>query len=578
MISKLLVYIKEYKWSVLLFFLFIVGEVVCELQVPRLMGSIIDNGIENSDSAYILRTGITMIAICLFAIACGIISRKQAAFVSQGFSHNLRVATFNKIQDFSFANIDRFTTASLITRLTNDINTIQSLLLQALRILSRAPIMMVTALIISLSISPKIASLLLVSMPLLVFCISILMVFTYRLFKIVQRKVDKLNRAIQENLISMRVVKSFVRKDYEEKKFRKANEELLQASLKASYIGILNSPIAGTIMNATVLVVYWVGANLIWGGEMQTGDLLAICTYITQIMFSLSMLTSILVSGARAKACAVRVGEVLDTEITITDPKVPAADAIQSSSVEFRDVSFRYEGEYGYKSVLQHVSFSVDAGETVAVLGGTGSGKSSLIKLIPRFYDPQEGAILIDGRDIREYTLSELRQNIGTVSQNNVLFSGSIRDNLLWGDNNATGEDLQAACRTAQIHDFIDSLPHDYDTLLNQDGVNVSGGQRQRLCIARALLKKPPILILDDSTSAIDTATETNLHAALKNELNGATVFIIAQRISSILHADKIILLDEGRVSAIGTHRELLNSSSIYREINQSQQKGVLAI
>lgn len=576
--QRLIPYIKGYKKAAVIGPLLMVLEVACELILPLIMANIIDIGINGGAGlAYILKMGVMMVVLAGLSMFAGVTATKFTSSASMGFGANLRKGLFDKIQEFSFADIDRFSSASLITRMTNDVNALQMMVGMALRMLVRAPVMLVAALVVCVTINARLAVVLFVIIPLMAAAIGTLMFFCHKLFGIMQKKIDNLNATVQENLVAIRVVKAFVRVAYEKTKFKKSNDELTQASLYATTRVILMQPIMTISLYAAIVAVLWLGGNQVIVGDMLVGDLSSFITYISQILMSVMMLAMSLLQFTRAQACAKRINEVFDTIPDIRDGEEVNGSALPEScgKVEFKDASFRYIATGTGDDVLAHIDLTIEPGEFVAIVGGTGVGKSSLVNLIPRFYDVTGGAVLVDGMDVRDYPIEELRNRIGMVLQTNVLFSGTIRDNLLWGKPDATEEELIQAAKNAQAYDFIMSFPDGFDTWLEQGGVNVSGGQKQRLCIARAMLRAPAILILDDSTSAVDTATEAKIRTSFKENLAGTTVIIIAQRISSVEHADKIVILDDDHIAGLGTHEELLESNKIYQEIYQSQQEGV---
>ena len=586
MIKNLSKYIAEYKKYVYLVPILVFLDVLCELSMPLLMARIVDLGIPGKDVTFITRIGIYMILLALGAILFGVLNMYYTTRVSMGFGANLRNALFEKVQAFSFNNIDRFSTASLITRLTNDVNNVQMTLMMALRMLLRAPMMLIVAFFMAYNINAELSIVLAVAIPLLALGIIAIIRVAVKLFSVMQEKIDAVNNTLQENLIGIRVVKSFVRADFEISKFKKSNDDLTEAGIRAVNIAILNMPLMILVMNGATLAIIWLGGRMVYFGTMGAGELVSFLSYIFQILFSVMMISMVILMSARAEASGKRIVEVLDTEIDIKDKPLALPEPGEQSTapvevrrgkVEFRDVAFKYDRTGSGENVLCGIDFTVEPGEVVGIVGGTGTGKSTLVNLIPRLYDVSEGTVLVDDVDVRDYPLEALREQIGVVLQKNTLFSGTIRDNLLWGNPNATQEEIETACRDAQAHDFITSVPKGYDTELGQGGVNVSGGQKQRLTIARAMLKKPKILILDDSTSAVDSATEAKIRNSFNQSLAQTTVFIIAQRISSVCEADKIIVLDDGKVVGIGTHAELISNNSIYQEINASQQEGVFA-
>ncbi len=581
MVRKILSYIQQYKKYVFIGPIFVVLEVICELSMPLLMARIVDIGIANMDLTYIWHIGIIMIVLAVAAIVFGSVNIICTSISSQGFAANIRQSLFYKIQTFSFANIDRFSTASLVTRLTNDVNVLQNTLMMSLRLLIRAPIMLVCALILAVSINGQLALILMFALPILAVAIVIIMKRGNKLYAVMQKKIDGLNSTVQENLIAIRVVKSFVRMVFEKTKFKKSNDELMQAAMKASNNIIIIMPIMMLVLNGATLAVIWFGGKMVGTQVLGTGELMGFISYIMQIMISLMMIAMIFLFLSRAKACGERVLEVLETQPDIQDASIMQIEQVLDSKVrgkvEFCNVSFKYATEGAGDAVLQDVSFVAEPGEVIGIIGGTGTGKSTLVNLIPRFYDVTSGKVQVDDVDVRDYPLAALRQKIGMVLQNNVLFSGTIAENLRWGNPKATDEEIREICKDAQIDDFISSLPEQYESHVEQGGTNFSGGQKQRLCIARAMLKKPEILILDDSTSAVDSATESKIRESFYHNFSHTTVFIIAQRIMSVRSADKIIVFDDGKIVGFGTHEELLLSNSIYREIITSQQEEVSA-
>ena len=577
MLKTLASYLREYKRLAILAPIMVILEVVCELILPRVMAKIVDVGIANADLSYILRMGAVMLGLSALAMLCGVLSAKFAAVSSQGFGANLRQGLFDKVQTFSFADIDKFSSASLVTRMTNDVNAITMMLSMAMRMLTRAPVMLIVALAVTVSINARLALILVVIIPVMAVAIALLMKVCTGLFEAMQRKIDQLNNTVQENLVAVRVVKAFVRAGYEKTKFKKSNDELTGASLQVGMRVILMMPIMIVALNVAVVAVLWSGGQMVMGGTLLVGDLSSFITYISQILMSVMMVAMALLQFSRAQACAHRICQVLDAEPDIENKPGAKERALPAprGRVEFQDVSFKYQAAGTGDPVLSHIDFSVEPGQFVAVVGGTGVGKSSLVNLIPRFYDVTGGAVLVDGVDVRDYPLEELRARIGMVLQNNVLFTGTVRENLLWGKPDAGEEELIQAAKDAQAYDFIMGLPDGFDTYLAQGGVNVSGGQKQRLCIARAMLRKPAVLILDDSTSAVDSATEAKIRESFHQNLKDTTVIIIAQRISSVQYADRILILDDDHIAGMGTHEELLANNEIYQEIYQSQQEGV---
>ena len=546
-------------------------EVVGEVFMPRLMSLIIDSGIATGDKAYIIKAGLSMIGVAIMMMAGGILGNYCAVRASIGFSSDLRQDLFNKIQRFSFKNIDSISTASLITRLTNDTNQLQHIIRMALVMLLRSPGLLIGALIMAISINARLAIVIGVVIPVLAFAIIMIMTKAFPRFNIMQKKLDNLNRSIQENITNVRVVKSFVREDFEKEKFATSNTDLRDSTLKAMRTVIKNGPIMTLMMNITTIAVLWFGGNFVMQGSLEIGELAAFTTYIVQILMSLMMVSMIILQASRALASSRRIKEVLLTVSDISDENALQKDKeVTEGKVEFKNVFFAYAE--GSANVLEDISFVVNPGETVGILGATGSGKTSLVGLIPRLYDVTDGAVLVDGVDVRDYSLFNLREGVGMVLQKNTLFSGTIEENLLWGKEDATEDEIIAASTYSQAHSFISSFTDGYDTELGQGGVNVSGGQKQRICIARALIKKPRILILDDSTSAVDTATEQKIREAFSNELSGTTKIIIAQRISSVTDCDKIIVIDDGSIVGEGTHETLLKDNAYYQEIYYSQR------
>lgn len=547
-------------------------DVFGEIVQPMLMSDIVDTGIKNQDTDYILKMGALMIGLSLIAIIGGIGNVYFSSKSSVGFASELRQGLFKKIQAFSFSNIDAFSSASLVTRLTNDINTLQQVVMMSLRLLIRAPLMLVCAVIFALQINKELTIIIAVAIPVLSFAIFFIMKKGIPYFTKMQQMLDRVNAAIQENLTNIRVVKSFVRSDFEEQKFSAANHDLMDMSVKASTIVVLIMPVMMLIMNVSIVTVVWFGGNKVMTNDLQVGQLMSFISYITQILIALMLLSMTIMMFSRASASSKRILEVLDTDIDIKDNAAGDNGQIKKGEVEFRDVCFKYKSESDL-FVLKDINFKVAPGELIAIIGATGSAKTSLVQLIPRLYDVTEGQILVDGKDVRNYSLKNLREATATVLQKNILFSGTIKSNLKWGNPDATDEEIIAAAKDAQAHDFVMSFPQQYETVLGQGGVNLSGGQQQRLSIARALLKRPVILILDDSTSAVDTATEASIRTALQKNHHNTTTIIIAQRISSIESVDRIVILDDGRIIGIGTHEELLKTNAVYQEIYQSQQQ-----
>ena len=563
-------YIKPYLPAFICGPLLMIVEVVGEVLLPKFMANIINIGAANQDVPYIVTMGIVMVVTALLMMAGGIGGAYFAAKAAISFAADIRKDTFEKVQKFSFANLDQYNTGSLVTRLTNDVTQVQNLINMALRMMLRAPGMLIGALIMAFMMNRELAAVILVVIPILVILIGIVIKTAFPRFTIMQKKLDTLNSTIQEMLTNVRVIKSFVRGDYEEEKFSRANEDLKKSSLSAFNVVILNMPIMMLMMNLTTLGVVWFGGKQILVGSMPVGDLTAFTTYIVQILMSLMMLAMVLLQSSRAMASLHRITEVLDARIDLTDENSAQKDKrVENGTVEFKDVSFRYYKE-NKEPVLSHINFKIDSGKILGIIGSTGSGKTTLVQMIPRLYDPDEGEVLVDGVNVKEYSLEHLREGVGMVLQKNVLFSGTIRENLMWGDENASEEEVEKAASAAQAG-FVRDFTEGYETELGQGGVNVSGGQKQRLCIARALLKKPKILILDDSTSAVDTATEAKIRESFSGLLKETTKIIIAQRITSVMEADEILVLDEGEIVGKGTHEELLKTCEAYQEIYYSQ-------
>lgn len=563
-------YILPYKSAFILGPLMMVTEVLGEILLPKFMSMIINHSVAQKDGGYILKMGLVMAITSFLMAAGGILGAYFAAKASISFTSDLRRDLFARVQQFSFKNIDTFSTGSLVTRLTNDIQQVQNLIMMGLRMMLRAPGMFLGALVMAFWMNAELAAVILVVIPLLTAAIVWILRTAYPRFTAMQKALDTLNSGIQEVLTNVRVVKSFVREDYEEKRFADTNRELKEAGLRALKIVIATMPVMMFAMNVTTLAVVWFGGNLIIGGRMAVGDLTAFTTYIVQILMSLMMLSMVFLQSSRAMASIRRIDEVLDEPIDLSDENASQKDRkVEKGRVEFKDVSFSYRE--GGEPVLSHISLTAEQGETIGILGATGSGKTSLVQLIPRLYDVTEGSVRVDGIDVREYSLKNLRDGVGMVLQKNVLFSGTIEENLRWGDETATEEEVRRAAVYAQADSFVNSFAEGYKTEMGQGGVNVSGGQKQRLCIARALLKKPKILILDDSTSAVDTATEAAIRTAFREDLKDTTKFIIAQRLSSLEYADRILVLEDGRIIGEGTQEKLLASCEAYREIYETQ-------
>jgi ATP-binding cassette subfamily B multidrug efflux pump len=572
-IKRLAPFANKYWLATILAPLTIIGEVFIEIQIPLLMAEIVDQGIASRDISYVMKIGGTMILLALLSLALGTASSRFASIAGMGFGSEIRAGLFGKIQDYSFGNIDKYSTPSLVTRLTTDVNNVQMAFMMIIRLLVRAPVMLVSATIMAFYINSSLVTVFLVAIPFLAAMLAVIAVLTYPKFRAMLKKYDKLNASVQENLIAIRVVKAFVRSDHEKKKFRDANDGLKEASIKAERILQCNMPAMQFSMYACIVAILWYGGNMIVAGSMKTGELISFISFVAQILMQLMMLSMIFITIIMSKASANRIIEVLDEKIDIADNTAADSTKVKDGSVCFEDVSFAYNSD-AEDAILNHVNLKIESGETVGIIGSTGSAKSTLVQLIPRLYDTTGGRVLVGGKDVKSYIIKDLRDAVSMVLQKNVLFSGTIKDNLKWGNESATDEQIMEACKAAQAHDFIMSFPNGYETDLGQGGVNVSGGQKQRLCIARALLKKPKILILDDSTSAVDTATDAKIRESLRKNQKSTTTIIIAQRISSVAEADKIIVMNDGGIDAVGTNDELLKSNQIYREVYESQQKG----
>jgi ATP-binding cassette subfamily B protein len=541
------------------------------------MSRIVDVGIPRRDTRYILLTGLLMLSLAALNIFLGSTNMKLSADASQGFAANLRRALFEHVQSFSFSNLDRFSEASLVTRLTSDVTQLQITVLMGLRIFLRSPLMLICALIFAMKINMRLSLIILAAAPVLIVGTFLLVRAAERLFTEVQRRLDGLNGTVRENLIAIRVVKAFVRAAHEKQKFKKANDSLMEIAIRAGNLVSLTLPLMLLILNTATVAVIWQGGHMVRAGSMGAGELVSFISYMFLILMSIMMFSMALILFARAEASGKRVLEVLDARPDITDKPAARLDPLRHRVTRGQIVDFRYGVSGEGKNALSDISFTVRPGQTVAIVGGTGAGKTTLVNLIPRLYDVTAGQVLVDGADVRDYDLKTLRDGIGMVLQKNVLFSGTIRENLLWGNASAGEDEIRRAAAMAGAEEFIDRFPRGYDTELGQGGVNVSGGQKQRLCIARALLKRPPVLILDDSTSAVDTATEARIRRSLRENRRGMTVLIIAQRISSVRDADTILVLDDGKISGMGTHEELYRSNEIYREICDSQQEGAVS-
>ena len=568
-------YFGKYKKYAILAPLTVSLEVLLEIWIPYLMADIIDVGIANKDTNYVIRIGGLMVLVALVSLAFGAFAGRCGAMASTGLVRNVRKALFHKVQDFSFSNIDHFSTPSLITRMTTDLNYVQNSVQMIVRMLFRGPLMMAAATFMTFRINHELAVIYLIAIPFLGGTIALISIKAHPHFVAMFDRYDKLNGTVQENLIGIRVVKSFVRRDHENKKFIKSATDVLDEAVRAERFVTLNGPIMQLTVNTCIIALLWFGGKRIIIGNMQAGELISFINYTNQILIQLMMLSMVLVTIIISRAAIKRILEVLDEKIDLDDANADPALVPANGEVRFDHVSFNYASRKDAEDMtLTDINFDLKSGELVGVIGGTGVGKSTVVQLIPRLYDVSKGSVQVGGHDVREYKLKTIRDAVAIVLQKNVLFTGTIRENLLWGNENASDEEIIEACKSAQAHDFIMSFPDGYDTELAQGGTNVSGGQKQRLCIARALLKKPKVMILDDSTSAVDTATEAAIRTALRERHKDITTIIIAQRITSVMDADKIIVLDEGRVNAIGTHDELMKTNEIYREVYESQQKG----
>ena len=574
MIKKLASYIKEYKKASILTPVFVILEVVMEVIIPMLMSKIIDIGIPNSDIKYILEIGIFLTISAIMSLVFGMLSGRFAAKASSGFAKNLRQGMFYKIQEFSFEDIDKFSTSSLITRLTTDVTNVQMAFLMIIRILVRGPVMLIAALFMAFSIDARLSCVFLVAIPILGVALFYIAIKAHPNFEKVFKKYDKLNEVVQENVSGIRVVKAYANEEHEEKKFGDVNNEVYNYFKKAEKIVAFNSPIMQFVVYFSVLIISWLGAKFIIGGTFQTGELSSLITYAWQILMSLMMLSMVFVMIIISQSSAERIVEVLDQEPSIKNKK-NAIKTIKDGSITFEHVSFAYSDEKDpNKFALRDINLEIKSGETIGIIGGTGSSKSSLVQLIPRLYDATKGTVKVGGVNVKDYDMESLRDSVSMVLQKNVLFSGTIAENLRWGDKNADDEELEKASKLAQADGFVQEFPEKYETYIDQGGTNVSGGQRQRLCIARALLKKPKILILDDSTSAVDTKTDSYIRRAFREEIPNTTKIIIAQRVTSVEDCDRIIVMDEGKINGIGTSEELLKTNKIYQEVYNSQMKG----
>ncbi len=574
MIKRLSACIREYKRDTILSPIYVTLEVVMDVLIPLLMAKLIDNGVDKGDLSYIVKMGLILVVCCIVSLTFGALSGRSAAIASAGFGKNLRHDLYHHVQDFSFTNIDNFSTASLVTRMTTDVTNVQNSFQMLIRIAVRCPIMLIFALVMAFQINASLAWIFLVVLPILAVGLALMMTKVHPIFKRVFKTYDKLNSVVQENLRGIRVVKSFVREDHEIKKFDKVSSQIYSDFKKAEILISLNNPLMNFCVYACMIMISWMGAKLIitsHGSSMTTGELMSMISYIMQILMSLMMVSMVFMMIIMARTSAERISQVLTEEPSIEDPVNPVMQ-VPDGSISFEDVVFSY-ARHAEHPVLDHINLEIHSGETIGIIGGTGSSKSSLVQLIPRLYDVTSGCVKVGGIDVRNYDLETLRNEVAMVLQKNVLFSGTIKENLRWGNENATDEELVHVCQLAQADSFIRQFPKGYDTYIEQGGSNVSGGQRQRLCIARALLKKPKILILDDSTSAVDTKTDALIRKAFATEIPNTTKLIIAQRISSVQDADKILVLDNGKIGAFGTHEELLATNTIYREVYESQTR-----
>ncbi len=575
MIRQLMGYIREYKKYFILAPVLVIGEAIAELLLPYLMGKIVDVGVANGDTQYMYLLGGLMILIAIMGIFTGIYSAKYSAVASQGFGYNLRQALFDQIQTYSFADVDKFSTASLVTRCTTDVKQLQQTAMELTRVLVRAPALLIISMIICIRMNLKLSITFMIAIPALLAVVLIVMKFTTHLFQVMQDKIDGLNASVQENLIAIRVVKSFVRMTHEKQKFKVANDDLMRTSISANIRISIMDPATRMVMYNTTLAIYWFGGHMVGAETLLSGELLSFITYINNIMMSIMMFSMVLMNTSRALACGNRVTEVLNHQPDIRDSETDTdSDTPVRGEIVFDNVTFKYPQSDRKGNVLHNLSFRIPAGSFVAIVGSTGEGKTSLVNLIPRFYDTTEGAVYVDGKNVKDYNLRHLRQHVGMVLQNNVLFTGDIRSNLKWGDHDADDTTLLDATKDSQAYEFISRFPEGLDTTIEQGGVNVSGGQKQRLCIARAMLKKPSILILDDSTSAVDSATEGKIRETFYSKYKDTTVLLVAQRISSVQYADQIIVLENGTLNDMGTHDELMARCRVYQEIYASQQEG----
>ena len=578
MLKKLSKYLKGLWYLCAVSAIGMIVEAICELALPSIANAVYEkvSATTAGDSdikMYVIKIGIAMFAMAIVGLLGGLSTMKASSVVSQKFSYRLRKDVYKKISDFSFKNIDKFSTSSLTTRMTNDITMLQNTVMMGLRILVRAPALLIVSAVFAFSINAKLSMILLVLFPIMIIIIAVILKFGFPMFQKMQKKIDNVNRVVQENLIGIRVVKAFVREDREKEKFHKSSDELAKQGAKAAGLIVTAMPMMMLMMNIVIVYIYYKGSHDAAAGKMAVGEISVLASYIVQVLMNILMVSMLLLQLTRAKACGDRVVEILDTEIDITDPENPYYPENPKGKVEFKNVDFGYHDN---DKILENINFTAEPGSIVGIIGSTGCGKSSLVNLIPRLYDVTNGEVLVDDVNVKDYDIKALRDTVGVVLQKNVLFSGTIKENIRWGKPDATDEEIISACKAAQAHDFIMRQPKGYETDLSQGGLNLSGGQKQRLCIARAMIKQPKILILDDSTSAVDTATEAKIRESFYTKLKDTTVLIIAQRISSVKDADKIIVLDEGKIESIGNHEQLMQSSEIYQEIYKTQQRGVM--
>lgn len=578
MLKKLSKYLKGLWYLCVVSAIGMIVEAICELALPSIANAVYEKvsatTVGDSDiKMYVIKIGIAMFAMAIVGLLGGLSTMKASSVVSQKFSYRLRKDVYKKISDFSFKNIDKFSTSSLTTRMTNDITMLQNTLMMSLRILVRAPALLIVSAAFAFSINAKLSMILLVMLPIIIILVAVILKFGFPMFQKMQKKIDNVNRVVQENLIGIRVVKAFVREDREKEKFHKSSDELAKQGAKAAGLIVTAMPMMMLMMNIVIVYIYYKGSHDAAAGKMAIGEISVLASYIVQVLMNILMVSMLLLQLTRAKACGDRVVEILDTEVDITDPENPYYPENPKGKVEFKNVDFGYHDN---DKILENINFTAEPGSIVGIIGSTGCGKSSLVNLIPRLYDVNNGEVLVDDVNVKDYDIKALRNTVGVVLQKNVLFSGTIKENIRWGKPDATDEEIISACKAAQAHDFIMRQPKGYETDLSQGGLNLSGGQKQRLCIARAMIKQPKILILDDSTSAVDTATEAKIRESFYTKLKDTTVLIIAQRISSVKDADKIIVLDEGKIESIGNHEQLMQSSEIYQEIYKTQQKGVM--